>query len=319
MKILSKDISVIVQGPIYEKITDKVLKSIRTYLPGAEIILSTWKNSDVSGLDFDHIVFSVDVGAGSVDSLGIANNINRQLISTKNGLDFVTNKYCFKLRSDMYFASSEFLKYYEMYSENAFFFKRRILVSDFFTRNPRVIPMPFHISDWFAFGLTEDIISFYKNIPLQDEEENTWFKDYINYNSFFKAMLTRYAPEQYIILSFFKDKYKIKCNDYGDNNLNNIILTERILAENFIVIDSQKCGIIFSKYNPNRFKEYMSLISYRDWKDLYYCYIYQKNLSVYIFKSYVRRIYYFYIRRYVSRLLDYLQIKQMVRKWIGKG
>ena len=51
--IKSEEISVIVQGPIHKKRTKKTLQSIRTNLPNAEIILSTWEGSDVKGLDFD--------------------------------------------------------------------------------------------------------------------------------------------------------------------------------------------------------------------------------------------------------------------------
>ena len=49
----SKDISVIVQGPINKKETPKCLKSIRKFLPEAEIILSTWQGTDISNLDYD--------------------------------------------------------------------------------------------------------------------------------------------------------------------------------------------------------------------------------------------------------------------------
>ena len=54
------DISVVVQGAIDKKLTPICLKSIRKYLPGAEIILSTWEGSDVENLDFDTIVLNHD-------------------------------------------------------------------------------------------------------------------------------------------------------------------------------------------------------------------------------------------------------------------
>ena len=40
--IKSEDISVVVQGAIVSNLTNNCLKSIRKYLPKAEIILSTW-------------------------------------------------------------------------------------------------------------------------------------------------------------------------------------------------------------------------------------------------------------------------------------
>ena len=59
----SKEISVIVQGAVDKKITPKTLKSVRKYLPNAEIILSTWEGTDISGLDYDIVLLSKDPGA----------------------------------------------------------------------------------------------------------------------------------------------------------------------------------------------------------------------------------------------------------------
>ena len=62
-KITSRDISVVVQGPIHKTRTKKCLQSIRKNLPAAEIILSTWQNSSVNGMDFDILVANEDPGA----------------------------------------------------------------------------------------------------------------------------------------------------------------------------------------------------------------------------------------------------------------
>ena len=47
----SNDISVIVQGAINKNETTKCLQSIRQYLPGAEILLSTWDGSNITDLE----------------------------------------------------------------------------------------------------------------------------------------------------------------------------------------------------------------------------------------------------------------------------
>ena len=59
----TKDISVIVQGAINKNETIKCLQSIRQYLPGAEIILSTWEGSNITDLDYDNLILSKDPGA----------------------------------------------------------------------------------------------------------------------------------------------------------------------------------------------------------------------------------------------------------------
>lgn len=61
----TKDISVIVQGAINKNETIKCLQSIRHYLPGAEIILSTWEGSNITDLDYDNLILSKDPGASN--------------------------------------------------------------------------------------------------------------------------------------------------------------------------------------------------------------------------------------------------------------
>ena len=61
-----KDVSVVVQGAVDAKHTPRCLASIRKYLPGAYIILSTWEGQKVEGLDCDKVVTS---GGGSVSAL----------------------------------------------------------------------------------------------------------------------------------------------------------------------------------------------------------------------------------------------------------
>ena len=63
----TKDISVIVQGAINKNETIKCLQSIRQYLPGAEIILSTWEGSNITDLDYDNLILSKDPGAAIIE------------------------------------------------------------------------------------------------------------------------------------------------------------------------------------------------------------------------------------------------------------
>ena len=54
--IENRDISVVVQGAVSKEYTTKCLKSIRRNLPGSQIVLSTWEDSDTSGLDYDKLI-----------------------------------------------------------------------------------------------------------------------------------------------------------------------------------------------------------------------------------------------------------------------
>lgn len=57
----TKDISVVVQGAV-GGYTPVCLASVRKHLPESEIVLSTWKGSNVEGLDYDVLVLSDDPG-----------------------------------------------------------------------------------------------------------------------------------------------------------------------------------------------------------------------------------------------------------------
>lgn len=97
----SQDISVVVQGAISKEETPKCLKSIRKFLPNAEIVLSTWEGSDVSFLNglYDILLLNKDPGAGyyyKTETTVKYNNINRQLFSTQKGLKKSNKKICYE-------------------------------------------------------------------------------------------------------------------------------------------------------------------------------------------------------------------------------
>ena len=161
--ILSKDISVVVQGPIHtqDNLTKRVLESVRTHLPNAELILSTWKGSQIDGLDCDILLLNDDPGA--INGL---NNVNRQIVSTRNGLQKATRTYAMKLRTDTFLTGTGFIDAFDKYPERREDFKvfeRKIVIPTHYTRNPKrpytysVFGSFFHISDIFHFGLKKDL------------------------------------------------------------------------------------------------------------------------------------------------------------------
>ena len=72
----SKDISVVVQGAVNKNETPKCLKSIRKFLPNAEIILSTWEGSDTKNLDYDILVLNKDPKAEPIKEIEKKKNNN---------------------------------------------------------------------------------------------------------------------------------------------------------------------------------------------------------------------------------------------------
>ncbi len=281
----TNDISVIVQGAVDKENTPLCLKSIRKHLPGAEIILSTWKGTEVNNLDYDKVVLNQDPGGFKDKCVNtFTNNTLRQLISTQNGLKRATKKYIIKMRSDLIFQSCKFLEYFDKFpcrNEEFVFFKHRVITSSFFTKkflyyNGLVQPVPFHLSDWFAFGLAEDILNLY-NIELPAEPDFSWYLFDNKYKGKKINLLGashQYAPEQYIAYTAFRKKFNIKFKHYMDYNEENILISEQLMANNFIILSPTQFKLICGKENAGtdyykKWTKYPILIPTLLWKGLY--------------------------------------------------
>lgn len=261
-KMSSKDISVVVQGAINKELTPKCLKSIRKYLPGAEIILSTWEGSAVSGLDYDILLLNQDPGGYKHDfaiynKTRSMNNFNRQLVSTKNGVLKANRKYCLKLRSDIILENSNFLKYWDKFEiQNSEYklFSHRVLCSSLFSREYSCqcgtgFPTLFHPSDFWFFGLTEDLKDYFCDCSIQNAAEaGGWSFKYCNKLPY-PSMLWRYAPEQQFCVNWVKKYYSnLQFEDWSDWNPQNIELSNNILYNNFIFLGFEQSGIYSAKY-----------------------------------------------------------------------
>ena len=258
--ISSNDISIIVQGAINDKETPQCLTSIRKYLPGAEIILSTWEGEDTTGLDYDILIQNKAPGAVFMDINGrkIYNNLNRQLYSTQQGLKHAGRKYALKLRSDLILTSPQFLEYFDQFqerTENYRLFKHKILTDVFFSRykiktGKHYTIIPFHVSDWWFFGLKEDLDTYFLQTPLVIEPE---FTDYFNLNpdktGTFGLATFKFAPEQYFCYSCFArnfdDIYMKDCSDINDTISQK---SREAIINNFIILGYEQSGIYLNKY-----------------------------------------------------------------------
>lgn len=257
--INSKDISVIVQGAINPTETKKCISSIRHNLPEAEIILSTWEGSDIGDLDYDKLVLNQDPGAILITKK-IFNNMNRQLLSTQNGLKVASKKYVLKLRSDLILSNTNFLKYFDKFqarNEKYKLFERKVLTTTLLTRHKikqekNFIDIPFHISDWWFFGLKNDLETYFKETSLAIEPHFTkYFEKEENKNKAnpYLGANFQFAPEQYFAYKCFERNFEdIKMNDASDWDENTIEQSRLAIINNFIILEYKHSGIYLNKY-----------------------------------------------------------------------
>lgn len=253
--IQPSEVSVVIQGPVVgirsqderaSATTCEVLGSVRAILPGAEVILSTWRQQDLEGLAYDKLVLSEDPGASGDRALSSSANILRQIRSSHAGLLQATRHYALKLRSDTALTSSIFLDCWNGHRSKGMkpvVFKERILVSAIFTPNPLHCPSPYWVSDFFAFGRCEDVRKLW-DIPFaaiqrlfeEDEERKVYTAD---------AAVSRTAlnAEQRLILSMLGN-HGIRENARTITTVNPLLLmrSEKFIASHFIPVDPETCG-----------------------------------------------------------------------------
>src|SRR6185369_9093834 len=143
-------ISVVVQGNITPW-TREYLERFKENPLISEVILSTWENEDVRGMP------NVCICKSAIpDNPGMGNR-NLQLVSSRNGMTYVKNEYCIKIRSDMYVTDLDNMI-------NFFIHHYEARTSQIYTLS--IYPkFPFHPRDHLFMGRTHDLFQLF-NIPL---------------------------------------------------------------------------------------------------------------------------------------------------------
>lgn len=293
--IKDEEISVVVQGPIYqstiakEQYTRMCCDSIKKVMPNCELILSTWEGSNVDGIKYDKIIFSKDPGGIEMILYGKnkMNNTNRMVLSTKKGIDACTRKYCLKMRSDMFIKSNKFLKAFEKYPDTEdSFLKHRILSlsANYWKRAKN--NFIFTISDWFQFGYKEDIEKLWcHSIQNLDELVSRDGKLYFEDNL---------VAEAYIYVNFLlkNEKYsRFLKNDSGAISLTeeNIEVYKTTLAKYFIIYTGKELKLNSYKLkNMNYVRRDFaraSCFTHYDWIKLYNKYCNKSKMTLFMFRD----------------------------------
>lgn len=257
----SSEISVVVQGPVRPD-TAESLSSVRRVLPRAEIIFSTWGDEKADGLPFDKIVRSrMPPAYAQHIRTGILNNLNRLIRSTKAGVAKAERPYLLKIRSDLVLTDDRFLHAFEDFPAEGprKVFSRRVVVPLIYSRTGyRGFCTPFHLSDWAAFGLSEDLRPFYLNMQEVDDPAFTQYFLGREKETPYGPTLLRMAPEQYQAFSAFQRHFHDA--DMPDCS----VVTEKLscasdeyIVSNFIIAPYAETGWMVRKYpqSIDEFKE----------------------------------------------------------------
>ncbi len=278
--MINEEISIVIQGPVQnykgreqeEGSTVRCVQSIRQHLPGATIIVSTWKDQDLTGLDFDQLVMSDDPGQN--DDGFCPQNYDRQILSTKAGLERVTTKYAMKMRGDNHLTGDEFKfvqQRYQAANEADRIFEEKVVInSNLFRRFSRCREVILFPSDFFYFGLTADLKKIWEQPSFTEQP----FSDYlVNRKSEFSHLSPLEAEQVYCViwLHTLSEKSPLMAHRF-DHEKQAIEFWHRFVASNLLVSEPINIGLglrkssLRNRTRPNEFTSW-------DWLSLYrkYC------------------------------------------------
>lgn len=263
----SRDISVVVQGPVVHDsskryalpLTFVALRALRQLLPDAQIIVSTWEGSNVRYLDsYDELVLSKDPGTQGAGPNRVPSNINRQLVSTRAGLEKAIRPYVLKIRSDMVLQNVDFIRNFEeapLPSIPYGVFSRKIVCNNLSSRNPH-IECPgaflFHPADHAHFGLAEDIRKLW-SAQLQTDVDASWFEHHPRPDPVRQLEVSRFTPEQHLLRGALLETGRCpeieQFADYATRDPHLLELSEGILGSNFFFVPDGVFSLYFPKYD----------------------------------------------------------------------
>lgn len=300
ISLKSDEISLVIQGPVIAKTTQQLLRTIRKYYPNAEVILSTWDSMYLNQLfGYDILVVNKDPGWEYYNVAYTKKyNINRMLYSSQKGIEKASRKYVLKCRSDLLLHHAHLLKYVDEFKkrDNAYAIThKRLIIGSLFTLKREVYEgsiqrRPLHISDFFCFGLKEDVELLY-SVPLVDLKS---FARYFEENPPrkpdvvvpYRERLWKFPPEQYLGYYFAKRRFPelsfpncLDCDGITDE------LSERIIVNNFIILDPRQSGFFSTKFPYNIYSR-LYLCSETIWLGMYRNFFFKKDYKKYCDKTY---------------------------------
>ena len=306
-----EELSVVVQGSLYAGNLAEIATVCahwRALFPRAEIILAiagtdlfeqtSGTARDVQGFEFSpthRLNGTLQVGARRLaqacDRIVLSegalplppikfdpkvNNANLQIVAAKAGLARATRPYALRVRSDFLFLDRSLMAFYARNAllprEPEAVFRQRIMISPYFTLNPFTMErLPFHFSDWFHFGLREDIQKFWA-VEEMSVATATYFEGHRHppeANRLERKFRVRFAVEQYVAFSSLSQHI-------NDLQLSHIIdhrsvdRSMRILLNDFLVYNPKEVPTAFDKYARAFRDPSMELlcITYPQWRAL---------------------------------------------------
>lgn len=207
LRLLGKDLSIVIQGPITFRRFVWVALYYRIFAPLSEIIFSHYSlkihSSFVTNIGIKSVYNAIpdnmkDIVINKERSDSISNNINLQILTTRAGLNEVTKSSVIKIRSDLLIIFPMFVIW--LGSRHV----GKIICLNYSIAPVKIMQFFPHVSDWFYYGSKDAIFHIFKrNYPVSfldtgkhAIESISWYYKAKNYTDYMQA-------EEFLTLSFF--------------------------------------------------------------------------------------------------------------------
>lgn len=223
--IKNNEITFVIQGPVSEQTSDTVYGVLHNF-DGAQVIVSTYEGfedeCEKNELFANQIIFNPDPGESSAPNISddAVKNLNRHIVSSRNGILSAKTKYVCKVRSDILFKGNNIVSVFEEFQKKNTFYnmdilENKIVIPTMHSLHPRK-DLEYHPSDWLAFGIKEDVLTYY-DAPLIHRK----------YPSL--------RPEQHFAIACIRKKHPYFDQSHFDYNIRQIMAIN-FMMDNFIIM-----------------------------------------------------------------------------------
>lgn len=230
-------IGIILQGPVDHRnsFTFRICKLYLEMFPGAQVILSTWDNEDISEFSFFKKYSNFYLIQNSIPVFPGISNINLQIESTFNAVKFAEKlgcEYLVKSRCDQGLLNSSALEVLLYYIGE---WPGRIIVT---SRNSFVFRL-YGVSDMFQFGKTKEVKEFW-SAPKDLREPS---------DVFFRNDMTLYEYSNLNIVETYLGSSYLKI--LGTEPIFSLKQSLEFVRDRFVVIDDANLDLVWDKYSRN--------------------------------------------------------------------
>lgn len=250
--LIDEKCGIVLQGPIRKEdnFTIETVKLYKKYYPKALIIVSTWNDIDIQ----DEICLNKE-GASVLKNIkpeksGLG-NINFQIISSKNGIEFAKKngcEYILKTRTDQRICKRYFLQFFIDLLTQFYITQENVKQDMRIIVGPSMVNAtmlkPFMISDFLYFGKANDLKKIFdRDLDETDmtvEERRNWInsiKGKYSISEFYRIT----APETLLIYDFAKKVMMEECEF-------NIKSYWEFVRDNLICLGWNDIDLLWPKY-----------------------------------------------------------------------